>query len=269
MNKIMSIAGVTFKEGIREKIFSGILIFGALLLLTSGFLADLSIGNTLKVVQDLGMSEVTLLGIFIALFLSTHLIAKDLDKKTIYLVITKPISRWQYLVGKFFGLCLLTSYALFCSFIIFLIALLYFWKTSNLIRTPDIAWGKHLISFIFINIRMYLLIAISIFFSSFASSALVSFFFSLLTYFIAANLGNVQMILNSHIGEKVSDSLKLTFKIAYWLLPNLSLIDYKKYAIHDIPIQSNTLIINFCYALTYIIALVFFASVIFDKREFN
>jgi len=269
MGRAISIAKVTFKEGIRERIFLGVLIFSGLLFLSSGLLADLSIGNILKVTQDIGLSGLSLLGLFIALFLSTHLIAKDLDKKTIYLVVSKPIARWQYILGKFLGLCFLTTFALVLGFIVFICALFYFWKTSHLIQVPHIAWFKHLLAFIFLNLKMCLLVAIGVFFSSFTSSALVAFFFSLLTYFIGANLQNVKMILASKIGENISPILKTVFDFAYWIFPNLSVLDLKQAAVHDLPLNSSHLGVSGLYCLTYIFALLFLASFIFDKREFN
>jgi len=269
MGRAISIAKVTFKEGIRERIFLGVLIFSGLLFLSSGLLADLSIGNILKVTQDIGLSGLSLLGLFIALFLSTHLIAKDLDKKTIYLVVSKPIARWQYILGKFWGLSLLTIFALFVGFIVFLITLFYFWKTAELCQVPHIAWGKHFLAFIYLNLKMFLLIAVGIFFSSFTSSALVALFFSLLVYFIGANLQNVKIILESKIGENITPALKLLFNLAYWLFPNISLLDLKEVAVHNLSVNIGNLGLSLFYSLVYTSALLLFASLIFDKREFT
>jgi len=269
MSKTISIAKITFKEGIRERIFLGVLIFSGLLFLSSGFVADLSIGDILKVTQDIGLSGLSLLGLFIALFLSTHLMAKDLDKKTVYLVVSKPIARWQYILGKFLGLCALTFFALSIGFLVFLMTLFYFWKTAKLYQIPHIAWGKHLLAFIFLNLKMCLLIGMAIFFSSFASSVLVAFFFSLLTYFIGSNLVNVKMILISKLGEKINPVLKHIFNVAYWIFPNLAVLDLKQTAVHDLPISLGQLAISFVYALVYTFALLFMASYIFNKRELN
>lgn len=269
MGKVISVAKVTFKEGMREKIFLGVLIFIALLFISSGFLADLSIGDILKVTQDIGLSGLSLLGLFMALFLSTHLIAKDLDKKTVYLVISKPIARWQYFLGKFLGLTFLTLFALLAGFIVFLITLFYFLKTSKLCQIPHIAWGKLFLAFIYLNLKMSLLIAVAIFFSSFTSSALVALFFSLLVYFIGANLQNVKVILESKMGEHISPALKFIFHLAYWLFPNISLLDLKGVAVHNLPLNIGNLGLSLLYGLVYTVALLLFASLIFDKREFT
>jgi len=265
----MSIARVTFKEGIRERVFLGVLIFSALILLSSGFVADLSIGNILKVTQDIGLSGLSFLGLFIAIFLSTSLIAKDIDKKTIYLVVSKPIARWQYILGKFLGLSALTSFALVIDFLVFMISLFYFYKTTTFIHTPHIAWVKHLLAFFFLNIKMFLLIAIAIFFSSFCSSSLISFFFSFMIYLVSANLQNVKIILSSNIGENISPNLKAIFNIAYYLLPNLSLLDLKQATVHNLPLKGSNLMLILIYALSYTIALLLISSFIFSKRELN
>ncbi len=269
MRQITAIAKITFKEGIRERVFLGVLIFSALAFLSSGFIADLSIGNTLKVTQDIGLSGLSLLGLFIAIFLSTNLIAKDLDKKTIYLVVSKPIARWQYIWGKFWGLCILTSFALAIGFIVFLVSLFYFWKTAKLVQIPHIAWDKYLIAFVFLNLKMFFLIAIAVFFSSFCSSSLIAFFFSFMLYFIGSNLQNVKMILSSKVGEEISPVLKTIFNFAYYFLPNLSILDLKQAAVHNLPLKGITLILTSIYSLSYIGALLFLASFIFSKRELN
>ncbi len=269
MGQVISIAKVTFKEGMRERIFLGVLIFVGFLLIGSGFVADLSIGDILKVTQDIGLSGLSFLGLFISLFLSTHLIAKDLDKKTIFLVISKPIARWQYLLGKFLGLCFLTTFALFIGFFVFIITLFYFWKTANLFQIPHIAWYKHILAFIYLNLKMYLLVAIGIFFSSFSSSALVAFFFSLFVYFIGSNLENVKMILESKAGENISSFIKGIFHLAYWLFPNLSLLDLKAVAVHNLPLDMSSLALRLIYGIFYTVALLLFAFFIFEKREFT
>jgi len=269
MRQLTAIAQVTFKEGIRERVFLGVIVFSVLLFLGSGFVADLSIGNILKVTQDIGLSGLSFLGLFMAIFLSTSLIAKDLDKKTVYLVVSKPIARWQYVWGKFLGLCALTTFALAIGLIAFLISLFYFWKTAPLIQTPHIAWTKHLLAFIFLNFKMFLLIAIAIFFSSFCSSSLIAFFFSFMFYLTGANLQNVKMILSSRLGEKVSPYLKAIFNFAYYFLPNLSLLDLKQAAVHNLPLNESNLILVLIYALSYTMALLFGASFIFSKKELN
>jgi ABC-type transport system involved in multi-copper enzyme maturation permease subunit len=267
MGKIISIALVTYKEGFRERIFISVLIFILILLISSGVLAELSIGNTLKVTQDIGLSGLSFLGLFIALFLGTQLLAKDLDKKTIYLVLSKPISRGQYLTGKFLGLCLLITSALIISFLVFLLALAFFKTTSTLINPPDIAWNKHILAFVVLNLKMFLITALSVFFSSFASNGLVSFFFALVVYFIGANLENVKRIMESSIGEQINPTLKGIFSVAYLALPNLSLLDLKTQVVHDLAINWSSLGLSVLYGITYIIALLFLATAIFSRRE--
>ena len=267
MEKVLNIAWVTCKEGLRERVFIGVLLFILFLLLLSGVLAELSIGNTLKVTQDIGLSGLALLGLFIALFLSTQLMAKDLDKKTVFLVLSKPVSRGQYITGKFLGLCLLNLFALLAGFVFYLLALFFFYKTSNLIQLPEIAWFKQIVCFGFLLVEMFLVTAIGVFFSSFSSSGLLSFFFSLIVYFIGANLNNVKLILKSEIGENVSPVFKYIFNAAYWFLPNISLLDLKSQAVHGLELSFLGTAPHLLYGVCYILALLFLACAIFQHRE--
>lgn len=269
MAKIWTLAVMTFYEGMRERVFLGVLVFILFLLLISGILAQLSIGNTLKVTQDIGLGGLNILGLFIALFLSTQLMAKDLDKKTVYLVLCRPVSRGQYIFGKFVGLAFLNALAVVAGFVLFLLALFFFSATSDLINPPIIAWGKHIVAFVFLLLQMFLVTAIAAFFSSFASNGLISFFFTLIVYFVGCNLNNVKLILESKIGENINPSLKGIFSFAYWILPNISLLDLKSWAVHDMTLSVAELGLRFAYGTFFIAALLFLAAAIFSRRELS
>jgi ABC-type transport system involved in multi-copper enzyme maturation permease subunit len=138
-----------------------------------------------------------------------------------------------------------------------------------LINPPVIAWGKHIVAFVFLLLEMFLVTAVAVFFSSFASNGLVSFFFSLVLYFMGCNLNNVKLILESKIGENISPALKGIFSFAYWILPNISLLDLKSWAVHDMTLPVADLALRFSYGIFFIAALLFLASAIFSRRELS
>ena len=109
--KVYAIAINTFKEVIRDKIFYSLVFFAVLLLGASVLLSTLTLGEQSKIIEDLSLSGIEILGVIIAIFVGIGLVNKELEKKTIYTIISKPIERWQFLLGKYLGLALtLLSY---------------------------------------------------------------------------------------------------------------------------------------------------------------
>lgn len=265
--KSLPIAGVTFKEGIRERAFLGILIFALLMLLASGLIADLSIGNTLKVAQDIGLSTVTFTGLLLAFFMGTHLLSKDLDKRSIYVVISKPISRGDYLFGKYLGLVSVVALSMILITLFLLLIIFYFYKTAHLYEVPQIHWGKLILASLFSFIEAALILAVSIFFCSFTSSALLALFLTLAVYIIGESTMQVREIVSSSIAQHMAPLEKKLAVGAYYLFPDLSLFDLKVFAVHGLPISKPDILKALVYGLCYVLLLLVGASLIFRKRE--
>lgn len=106
MSKVLAIAHNTFKEAVRNRILYVLLFFAALILLGSWVASTLSIANNEKVMRDLGVAGINIIGLLIAVFVGIGLVYNEMDKKTIYTIISKPISRWQFILGKYLGLLL-------------------------------------------------------------------------------------------------------------------------------------------------------------------
>lgn len=123
MAKIWAIAHNTFKEAVRNRILYILLIFALLILGSSGIISDLTIAEKERIIRDLGLASISFFGLLIAVFVGIGLVYNEMDKKTIYTIISKPIDRYQFLLGKFFGL-LLTIYVIeifMCYFFLFVL----------------------------------------------------------------------------------------------------------------------------------------------------
>ena len=125
MSKIWAIALNTFKEAVRNRILYILFIFALLILAGSGVISDLTIAEKERIIRDLGLASISFFGLLIAVFVGIGLIYNEMDKKTIYTIISKPIHRYQFILGKFVGL-LLTIYIivlLMCLFFLFVLHL--------------------------------------------------------------------------------------------------------------------------------------------------
>src|SRR5882672_6573725 len=101
--KIFAIAINTFKEAVRDKILYSLIFFALLMIGMGSILNRITIGQTDKIIKDVGLASISIFGVLIAIFVGIGLVFKEIDKRTIYTIIAKPIYRWQFLVGKYLG----------------------------------------------------------------------------------------------------------------------------------------------------------------------
>ncbi|HEX9191625.1 MAG TPA: ABC transporter permease subunit, partial [Candidatus Deferrimicrobiaceae bacterium] len=118
--RLLSIAANTFRETVRNKILYVILAFALLLIVLARFLADLSVGEFSRIVADVGLACIHIFGVIMAVFLGISLVSQELERRTIYLILSKPVPRWEFVIGKTAGLvatlflvCLVMSLVLF------------------------------------------------------------------------------------------------------------------------------------------------------------
>ncbi len=158
--KVYAIAINTFKEVIRDKIFYSLVFFAILLLGASVLLSTLTVGEQSKIIEDLSLSGIEIFGVIIAIFVGIGLVNKELEKKTIYTIISKPIKRWQFLLGKYLGLALtLLSYVAVMTVCYMLVLLAY---------TDTLPW-QTLIAVLLIYVELLVVTASAILFSTFST----------------------------------------------------------------------------------------------------
>ncbi len=270
MITLWSIAQITFKEGIRNRALYGITLFALLLFGATALVATMIPREVGKVSIDMALSTISFTGLLIVLFIGINLIAKDLDKRTIYTVLSRPISRSHYIVGKFFGMFLLiTVTTAILSLMAFVeLALL---KITIATYFTRFSWTLVVLSVFFTVLMLILLSAVSFLFSSFTSSSFITLVLTIITYIIGQSLSGVKALVESspqEIGFTVSPITVKIIHAAYYLFPNLSLFDIKLQAAHALPVSLSFLTWTFLYGLVYITVTITLAALIFRKKEF-
>lgn len=104
MSKIYRIAANTYREAIRQKALYVFVLFSAALILSSLFLGQLTLGADTKIIKDMALAAMMVLGAILAIFIGIGLVFKEIEKKTIYTILSKPVTRAEFILGKFFGL---------------------------------------------------------------------------------------------------------------------------------------------------------------------
>ncbi|MDO8445578.1 MAG: ABC transporter permease [Deltaproteobacteria bacterium] len=268
MTPIWSVASITFKEGIKNRVIFGIVIIALLLFAAATVITNLFMRDIVKVAVDLSLSTVSFAGLLTLLFVGVNLFAKDLDKRTIYMVISRPVSRQQYLVGKFFGIVLL---AFIITFFLGLLSAIPVAISKRIYYYPEAGfdWRIFFIAVVYIFIKLCIISSIITLFSSFTSNSFITLVLSLGTYIIGQSTEAVRVLLVSGI-EKVKISPVLSFMVeaAYYLFPNLSAFDLKIQAAHGLPISSSYIIWTVLYAISYMAIVVSIGTLAFRRREF-
>ena len=256
--RIAAIARNAFREAVRDRVLYNLVLFVLLLTAASIFIGELSGGQERKVIVDLGLSAMLLFGVFIAIFVGVGLVYKEIERRTIYAVFSKPVGRGEFLVGKYLGLCLTLLVNVLVMAVGVSLALLYVSRGWDPL-IPTI-WPAVLL----IYIELMLLTAVALLFSSFSSPALSA----LLTFFIFI-IGHFSADLKSLASSMGSTSTRGLFTALYYLLPNLANYSFITPAAHGHAPAAGFVFAAGLYALIYIVVILAAATLVFSRRNFK
>lgn len=256
--RITAIARNAFREAVRDRVLYNLVIFVLLLTAAAIFIGELSGGQERKIIVDLGLSAMLLFGVFIAIFVGVGLVYKEIERRTIYAIFSKPVGRGEFLVGKYLGLCLTLLVNVVVMGLGVSLALVY---VSN-------GWDPLIITIwpamLMIYLELMLITAVALLFSSFSSPAL-----SALLTFSVFIIGHFSADLKSLAGSLGSTSARWFFGGLYYLLPNLANYSFITPAAHGQAPASMFMLTTALYALVYIAAILSAATLVFSRRNFK
>lgn len=256
--RIRAIARNAFREAVRDRVLYNLVLFVLLLTAASIFIGELSGGQERRVIVDLGLSAMLLFGVFIAIFVGVGLVYKEMERRTIYAVFSKPVGRGEFLLGKYLGLCLTLLINVLVMAVGVSLALAYVSRAWDpLILT---IWPAVLL----IYIELMLLTAIALFFSSFSSPAL-----SALLTFMVFVIGHFSADLKSLADSLGSAGARWLFTGLYYLLPNLANYSFITPAAHGRAPSAGFVFATTLYALVYIAVILATATLVFSRRNFK
>jgi len=256
--RVSAIARNAFREAVRDRVLYNLVLFVLILTGASIFIGELSGGQERKVIVDLGLSAMLLFGVFIAIFVGVGLVYKEIERRTIYAVFSKPVGRGEFLVGKYLGLCLTLLVNVLVMGVGVSIALLYVSKGWDPL-IPTI-WPAVLL----IYMELMLLTAIALLFSSFSSPAL-----SALLTFMVFIIGHFSADLKSLAVSLGSSGARTLFTVVYYLLPNLANYSFITPAAHGRAPSAGFVFATGLYALVYIAVILAIATLVFSRRNFK
>ncbi len=250
--RLRLVAYNTYLESVRQRLFVGVVFFAFLLMLAALVLKDISVHQDKKIIADIGLGAMDFFGTIIAIFIGADLVGRDVERRTLHLLLVKPLSREEFIVGRYLGLCLtiLTSLILMC-----LGLSLALWTVNG-----GFSWS--LLSAVYaLFLQICLMGAIGVFFSTTSSRVL-----AILGATILAVLGRLTDVLKnaSVVVEGFPDWLG---KGLYLSLPNLLNFDLKNRAVYGDLIAPRILADLTAYAAAYVIALLALGALAFRKRD--
>jgi ABC-type transport system involved in multi-copper enzyme maturation permease subunit len=256
--RIAAIARNAFREAVRDRVLYNLVLFVLLLTAAAIFIGELSGGKERKIIVDLGLSTMLLFGVFISIFVGVGLVYKEIERRTVYAIFAKPVTRGEFLIGKYLGLCLTLLVNVVIMGLGVSLALLYVrggWEPLVIKIWPAI---------LLIYIELMIITAVALLFSSFSSPALSA----LLTFFVFI-IGHFSGDLKSLASSMNSTVARWLFAALYYLLPNLSNYSYITPAAHgEVPNATNVLM-ALAYAGVYIAIIMASGTLILGKRNFK
>lgn len=252
MRNILIIAENTFKQVIRDRILYGILVFSFLFLGSIVVLSSLSLGEDVFVMRNFGLAGIYLFGLVITIFLGASIVYEEVERKTTYFILAKPVARVDMLWGKFFGLLAGISLT------IILMTGVYLWIVySNGGGFDKMAIWAATLQIIEMGVLVSLLILFSMF-----SNPLAATIYTILILYIGHLLSLIQVFaLKSGFLTK---SILLT---VYYLAPNLEKFDIRNLVVHNLPVSGREILLSLGYAVIYIILTIYLAQKIFDRKD--
>ena len=252
--RVLSIAFNTFRENIREKLLYNLLVFALLMIGSSILLTRLTIGEWDRLIINLGLSSINFFGVLIAIFIGISLVSKEIDKKTIYTILSKPVPRYEFLLGKYLGL----MFTLFVNMAVMVAGLL---AVMVYLNAPITLLLFEAIGFIFLE--LVVITAVALLFSTFTSATL-SAIFTLAIYVV----GHLSTDLKQ-FGAKMDGLGMAVLNAIYYILPNLERFNLKGQVIHKVNVVGADILLTTAYGLAYAGLLLVLASIIFQRRDFQ
>jgi len=256
MKCIAIVAWNTFREAVRDRVLYNLVLFAFLMMAAAIFVGQISIGIEGTVIISLGLTAISVIGLLIAVFLGVGLVSKEMEKRTLYAILAKPVRRWQFLLGKFGGLALTLAVNTLAMGAALILVLLY---VKHSLQPSD---AGVLVAVYFIWLKLALVVALALLFSCF-TSPLLAILFTAGLYVAGLFVEDMRTVHTAQMSEAFQSFLH---RISY-LLPNFQNFDVMGEVAHGRGVPLVLALQNTAYATIYCAMVIFAAILIFSRRN--
>ncbi len=258
MNPVRIIAWNTFREAVRDRVLYNLVFFVLVMIAAAVLVGQISIGIERLIIVNLGLTAISIFGVVMAVFIGVGLVHKEMERRTLYSLLSKPIHRWEFIAGKFAGLGLTLLVNTFFMTLGLGIALYY---VQGTLRLAD---AKVLLAVLFILLQLTLLTALALLFSCY-SSPLLSTIFTLGLYVMGVFSADIRTF---GVLSK-SPALEGMTTVLYYVLPNFNAFNIISVVAHENSVPAGLVAYVVFYALVYTGAVLLGAVAIFSNRNFK
>jgi Cu-processing system permease protein len=256
MRRVGVVALNTFREAVRDRVLYNLVFFALLMMVAAIVVGQISIGIEESVIVSLGLSAISVIGLLIAVFIGVALVSKEMDKRTLYALLAKPVRRWEFLLGKFGGLVLTLAVNTAAMALGLLLVMLY--VKHSLERSDAVV----LVAVYFILLKLALVVALALLFSCFTTS-LLAILYTAGLYIVGLY---VQELKNLPADVMSPGTAQFTKWLAY-LLPNFENYNVMALAAHGRAVPGALIMQNTLYTVIYCAVVLCVASVVFSRKN--
>jgi Cu-processing system permease protein len=268
LRTIGRIALAVFRESVRDRVLYNLVGFAVLVIGTSYLIGQISAGEDVKIIKDLGLAAMSVFGVFIAIFIGIGLVSKEVERRSIYSLIAKPVRRSELVIGKFAGLVLTIAINLAVMAAVWYAVLgVMSWfepESFKKSREAPATDPRMLVAVYLIFVQLIVIIALATFFSTFSGPMLAAVFTFAL--YVAGHFSADLKAFDLVVGDSPVRYLTIAL---YYVLPNMATFDVKNAVVHAQPVPLGYVVTATLYGLSFATALVAASVWIFSRRDFK
>ena len=256
MRRVDVVVRNTFREAVRDRVLYNLVFFALLMIAAAILVGQISIGIEQSVIVSLGLSAISLIGLLISVFIGVGLVSKEMDKRTLYALLAKPVRRWEFLVGKFGGLLLTLAVNTAAMALGLFLAMLY---VKHSLERSD---SSVLVAVYFIWLKLALVVALSLLFSCF-TTPLLAILFTTGLYIVGLYVQELRDL----PAQVLSPAMTAFTKWLSYLLPNFENFNVMAMAAHGRSIPGSLILQNTLYTVVYCFIVLTAAAAVFSRRN--
>jgi ABC-type transport system involved in multi-copper enzyme maturation permease subunit len=256
MRNVWAVASNTFREAVRDRVLYNLVFFALLMIAAAILIGQISLGIEESVIVSLGLTAISVIGIFIAVFIGVGLVSKEMEKRTLYALLAKPVHRWEFLLGKYAGLVMTLTLNTAAMAVGLYLAL---WAVKHPLESSD--WYV-LVAVYLILLKLALIVALAMLFSCFTTPFL-AILFTVAIYIagvFAEDLRTMQAV------DLAPSTMKLLRSISY-LLPNFENFNVMGAVAHGRGVPASLVWQDTSYTMLYAAIVLAAAAVVFSRRN--
>jgi len=254
VERVSGVALNTFRESIRDKVLVTLVVFAVLVMASARVIQPLALGEEAKVIKDLGLSAITLFCVLISVLMGGRIVYKEVEKRTIYIMLAKPVRRWEFILGKYLGLMAVLVVSLVVMTAAFYVILLVLGIGAPLYL---------LLAVLMTLFELAILTAVAVLFSTF-STPITGAVFTFAVYFVGSLTRDLKLL----AAMSPSVVVKVVSQFLYYVLPNLSNFNIRAEVVYGVAIDPDALLLSGLYALVYTATLLLISAAVFNRKEF-